>query len=152
MTSTGYHDVGEEFIQKTSYRQDLIGSREASVDVLLYNDGTDALSDSSDIGDITTEPTSGNYARQTVSLDGSDISLSQSGGDLRAEATVTFDTSNTTEDVDAYAIVVNFQSDVVNSESSTNDHLLTSSTFDSGVTRNLDGIQSFEFTAQIDLN
>jgi hypothetical protein len=152
MTATGYHDVGEEFIQKTSYRQDNIGTRPASVDVLLFNDGTDALSDSSDVGDITTEPSSGNYSRQTVTLDDADVSLSQTGGNIEASASVSFDTTNSTQTVDAYAVVVNFTSDIVNSEGSPNDHLLTSSEFNSGVDRNLDGISSFDLDLNIQLN
>ena len=127
----GTHDVGEEWKQKTLFRQDLI-SRNASVSVGLYDDSTDSLTESDDVGAITTEPTTGNYARQTASLDSSDFSLSQNGNsDLAAEYTVTFDVTNTTETVDAAFVIVNFQSDIVNSESSANDHLLVSAALDS---------------------
>lgn len=132
MVSTGYHDTGEEWVQKTTFRQDLIVSRDTAVDVLLFEDATDSLSDSDDLGAITTEPTTGNYGRQSLSLDGADLSLSISGGDTRATGEVTFDVSNTTETIDAYAIVVDLQSDVVNSESSQNQHLLASATLDGG--------------------
>jgi hypothetical protein len=127
MTATGYHDTGEEFAHKSTYRTDLL-TRPASFDILLYNDSTDALTDSSDVGAITTEPAGSAYARQTVSLDSSDVSLSQASGNLRAEAAVTFDTSDSSQTIDAYAVVVTFQSDIVNSEGSANDHLLTSAT------------------------
>jgi len=125
MTATGYHDTGEEFAHKATYRDDLL-TRPASVDILLYNDSTDSLTDSSDVGAITTEPTGSAYSRQTVSIDASGVSLSQASGDLRAEASVSFDTSDSSQTIDAFAVVVSFQSDVVNSESSANDHLLTS--------------------------
>lgn len=150
MTSTGYHDTGEEWAQKLTWRQDLI-SRDASVTVLLYNDSTDALSDSSDVGAITTEPTDGNYARQTLSLDGTAISLSTSSGDVRASGTVVFDTENTTGTVDAYAVIATFQSDVVNSESSENNHLITSAgvgTHDLGA----DNIDQLDVKVNLDLN
>ena len=133
MVSTGYHDTGEEWAQKHTYRQDLI-TRGASVDVLLFDDSTDSLTDSSDVGDITTEPTSGNYARESLSLDGSDLSLDVTGGNVRVQGGVSFDVTDTTATIDAYAIIVNFQSDVVNSEGSQNDHLLFSATLDEGST------------------
>lgn len=129
MAVNGTHDVGEEFKQKSIYRADLL-TRPGSVEVLLYNDATDNLSESSDVGDITTEPTEGNYARQTVSLDTTDLSLSVDGsGDLQADGSVTFDTLDTGDTVDGYALVVSFQSDVVNSETGSNPHILASATF-----------------------
>lgn len=131
MVSTGYHDTGEEWAQKHAYRQDTI-NREASVDVLLFDDSTNALTDSSDVGDITTEPTSGNYARESLSLDGNDLSLDVTGGNVRIQGGVSFDVTDTTATIDAYAIVVNFQSDVVNSEGGANDHLLFSAILDEG--------------------
>jgi len=151
MASTGYHDTGEEWAQKTLYRQDLIVSRNASLDVLLYDDSADALTDSDDLGAITTEPTSGNYGRQSFSLDAADVSLSLSGGDTRATATVTFDVSNTTETIDAYALVVDLQSDVVNSESSQNPHLLASATLDGGAI-DLSTTASVDLEVRVDQN
>jgi len=130
MTSTGYHDTGEEWAQKCTYRQDLL-VRNTTVSVLLYNDSTNALADADDIAAITTEPTDGNYARQTLSLDATDLSLSVSGGNVQASGTVTFDVTNTTGTVDAYAVVVNYQSDVINSETGANDHLVTSAVIES---------------------
>jgi len=128
----GTHDTGEEWKQKVLFRQDLINSRDASIDVGLYN-SSDGLSESDDIGAITTEPSSGNYGRQSVSLDSSDVSLSQSTGDIDADFSVTFDVSSTTENVDAVFVVVTFQSDVVNSESIENDHLLSTAALGSSV-------------------
>jgi len=123
MVSVGYTNVGEEFAQKWVYRQDTI-TRDTSLETLLYDDTTDSISDSSDIGDITTEPTDGNYARQTATLDSSDVTFSTSGGDVRATMSVTFDVTNTTGTVDAIGGVVDFQSDVINSEGSVNPHLI----------------------------
>jgi hypothetical protein len=133
MAVNGTHDTGEEFKQKSIFRQDAIGTRPTTVEVGLYNDATDALAESDDVGAITTEPTTGNYTRQTLSLDTSDLSLSVDGaGDLSVEGTVSFDVTDTGETVDAYFLTVSFESDVVNSETTVNDHLLVSATFNGG--------------------
>lgn len=132
MTSTGLHDTGEEWTQKVTYRQDLITARDASIDIGVYDDATDTLTDPSDVGAITTEPTDGNYARQAVTLDSTDVTLSVVGGDLEAQFEVTFDVTNTTGTADAWFAVVTFQSDIVNAEAAENPHLLASGTFDGG--------------------
>jgi hypothetical protein len=142
LTSNGYHDTGEEWSQKHTYRQDQI-TRDASVDVLLYDDSADALTDSSDIGDITTEPTTGNYSRVSLSLDNSDLSLDVDGGNLRVQGLASFDTDNTTETVDAYAVAASFTSEVVNSEGSPNEHLIFSATLDGG-SEDLSGVTTFD--------
>lgn len=129
MAVNGTHNTGEEFKQKSIYRQDNIGTRPGSVDVLLYDDSSDSLTESDDVGSISSEPTSGNYSRQSISLDSTDLSVSQSSGDIVIEATVTFDVSDTGETVDGFAVVVNFQSDIVSGDTSANDHLLLSGTF-----------------------
>lgn len=146
MAVNGTHDVGEEFKQKSIYRQDLIGSRSTSLTVGLYNDSTDSLSESDDIAAITTEPTTGNYSRQTLSLDSGDLTLSQDGSsDLQTEGTVTFDVSDTGETVDGFFVIVSFQSDVVNAEGSANDHILLSGTFG---TTDLTNFISIDVTVQ----
>lgn len=149
MTSVGYHNTGEEWSHKNDFRQDEI-TRDTSFEILLYNDGTDELDDSSDIGDITTEPDDGEYARQTQTLDSDDFPLSVADGDIRTETEVVFDTTDTTGEVDAYAVVVNFQSDVVNSETEANPHLLTSSAFDDGSSRDLGQFEELTVTVRID--
>lgn len=149
MTSTGYSDYGEEWAHKFSFRQDLI-SRDSTIEVLLYDDSTDALSDSSDVGDITTEPTDGNYTRQSLTLDSSDVSLSVSSGEIRAEGTVTFDVDGTTGTVDASAVLVDFQSNIVDSETSQNTHHIYSATLDVGSV-DLGQFTSLEVTPRLDL-
>jgi len=147
LTSNGLHDTGEEWAQKSAFRQDTISTRDTEIEILLFNDATDSLSDSSDIGDISSEPTSGNYTRQNVTLDTSEWTLSVQSGDLRVQGTPQFDTTNTTETVDAWAAVVDLQSDVVNSEGSQNPHLLASATFASG-SRDLNPVD----TVNVDVN
>jgi len=150
MVSEGYHDTGAEWAHKFAFRQDTI-TRDDTIEVLLYDDSTDGLTDNSDVGDITTEPTDGDYARQTFTLDDEDVTLSQENGQLRAEATVTFDVTGTTGVVDATQTVVDFQSDVVNEESDANPHFLYSGTLDIGSV-DLSQFTSFEATVKIDLD
>ena len=131
MVSTGYTDVGEEWSQKLTWRSDLV-TRDTTIDVLLYDDATDALDDTSDIADITTELSGGSYVRQTLNLDSSDITLSVNNGNLRVVGTVTFDLNGTTGTFDAYGLLVDFQSDIVNSETGQNPHLVATALLDGG--------------------
>lgn len=107
-------DIGEEWLVKSDLST-------ATVDVGLYNDSTDSLTDSDDVANITTEPGDGNYARQTdVSISANNIS-----GDwgVVTDGKVTFDLQNTTPEVDAYFFVVSFQSETAG-DSNAQDHLV----------------------------
>lgn len=120
--TTQLHDTGEEFLMDVVFREDTI-TKPSTISVGLFNDSTDALSDGSDVGDITTEPSGGSYARQNATLDGGDFTNEDSGGDWQTTITdQTFDTSDSTQDVDAYLIVVNYQADDT-ADGSANDHL-----------------------------
>lgn len=128
--TTQLHDTGEEFIMDVVFRLDTI-TKPTNLSIGLFNDGTDALSDGSDVPDITTEPSGGNYARQTATLDGSDFTTSDSGGDWQVTiADQTFDTSNSSQSVDAYFIVVAFDSDDTNDAGTTTDHLFWTGSLD----------------------
>jgi len=101
--------TGKQFVNESAFRTDLI-TRPGSIDILLLNDSTDSLSETSNVGDITTEPGSGNYTRQTVSLDSSDITVSEDGSN-NYEVTIknlTFDTENESQNVDGWGLVVDF--------------------------------------------
>ena len=150
MVSTGYHNTGEEWAHKLAFRTDEI-VRNTTVEVLLYDDSVDNLDDTSDVGDITTEPTDGNYTRQTFELDSADVELSIVNDQLRAETTVTFDVTDTTGTVDATQTIVEFQSDVVNDESEANPHFLYSATLDFG-TADLSQFDNLQTTVVIDLD
>ena len=150
MVSTGYHETGAEWAHKFAFRQDTI-TRDDTIEVLLYDDSTDELTDSSDVGDITTEPDDGDYARQTFTLDDPDVDLSFVDGQLRAEATVVFNVTDTTGEVDATQTIVDFQSDIVNSETEANPHFLYSATLDFG-TADLSQFDNLQTTVVIDLN
>lgn len=127
--TTGLHDTGEEY-----YQDELSGEQ---FDVGLFDDSTDNLVDSSDVADITTEPSDGNYTRQT----GITFSSADENGDwtLTNDSQVSFDVTDTTGDVDSYFIVVNFDSDDAGDGGTPADHLLaTGSLSQSYALNNLD--------------
>jgi len=107
-------DLGEEYTLETA----LAG---VSLTVGLYNDSTDAVSDTDDISDLTSEPSDGNYARQSDTFNLSD---NGSGNwQLDNDNQLTFDVTNTTGTVDSYFIVANFQADDTGDGSAT-DHMI----------------------------
>ena len=91
------NDLGEEYTVKNTL--------EATFTIGLYNDGTDAFADTEDLADITTEPTDGNYARQSAAFSAADVS---GGWQSDNDAGITFDVTNTTGTVDAYFILATF--------------------------------------------
>lgn len=119
MTTT-LHDTGEEYILDVV--MDGSVSRVTSVDVGLYNDDTDSLSEDDDVGDITTEPSGSDYERQSVDLD-SDATNEDEDGDWQTTfSQQTFDVGDSSQEVDAYFVVVSFTSDDTD-DSEDNDHL-----------------------------
>jgi len=150
MVTVGYSNLGEEWAQKNAFdRRDL--DRNTSVRVLLYDDDVDELDDTSDVGDITTEPTDGNYERQSIDLDSDDFSLTIEDGLLRVEGDVTFDVDGTTGTINATAVVSDFQSTVVNDETEAEEHLLYSSTIDIG-SQDLEAFTSLTAFPRLDLD
>jgi len=126
-------DLGEEYTIKNAIN--------ATFTVGLYNDSTDAISDANDLADITTEPSDGNYARQSAAFNAADIS-----GDwgIQNGSTITFDVTNTTGTVDSYFIVVNFQATDTGDGSAT-DHLFATGSLSQSY--DLSNITSFEINS-----
>lgn len=132
------HDTGEEAILDEFFEESL--TKPVDVKVSLYNDGTDALNDSSDIGDITTEPVGSAFARQSVPF-GSGFTNSDASGDWETILDdVTFDTSDSNQSVDSYLITIDFQSDD-KGDGATNTHLFFTGALDQQY--NLSDIDSF---------
>lgn len=105
------------------FREDTL-TKPSSATIGLFNDSTDSLSDGSDEGDITTEPSGSAYARQSATFDGTDFTNSESGGDWQTTiADQTFDTSDSSQDVDAYFIIVNYASEDASDGGTAADHL-----------------------------
>lgn len=136
-------DLGEEFLVKNNLDT-------ASVEVGLYNDSTDSISDSDDVGAITTEPSDGNYTRQIgVSLSASDIS---GNWGVDNDNQISFDITNTSGTVDSYFFVVNFQASDTG-DSSSQDHLiLTGSLSQSYELSNVDTLDISAGTAGVTVN
>jgi len=150
LVTVGYSNLGEEWAQKNAFdRRDL--DRNTSVRVLLYDDDVDELDDTSDVGDITTEPTDGNYERKSIDLDSDDFSLTVEDGLLRVEGEVTFDVADTTGTINATAVVSDFQSTIVNDETEAEEHLLFSSTLDIG-SQDLEAFTSLTAFPRLDLD
>lgn len=114
-------NFGEEWRQRAAAQDISISSMSAG----LYNDSTDALGESSDVGDITTEPGGSAYGRHSIALPG-DVSFTLDGSNnVQIDiADQTFDVSDSSQTVDTYFLVVSFQSTVVASDSGANDHLI----------------------------
>lgn len=91
-----------------------------SFTVMLYNNATDAASDTTDLANITTEPTAGSYTRQTATF-----VANSSGGNWQTENSsgIPFDVTGTNDSVDAYAIVANFVSTEAGDSTAT-DHII----------------------------
>lgn len=124
--ATYFHDTGEEFERKHIFTNEV--SKPTSITVGLYDDSTDALAESDDVGAITTEPSDGNYTRLTYSFGTTDFTSTQSSGDWQADmADKDFDVTNTTGTVDSYFVVVSFAS---GSETSANNHLYWTESLD----------------------
>lgn len=108
------NDIGEEWYTETAIN----GS---TVIVGLYNDGTDAITDTDDLAAITTEPSGSNYARQSDTVTVADIS-----GDwgFQNDNQITFNTSDSSQTVDGAFMVVNFDSDEAGDGGTATDHLV----------------------------
>lgn len=120
---SGLHDTGEEFLLDVHFEES--ATKPSSVTVGLYNDGTDSLTDSSDVGDITTEPSGASYARKSVTY-GTNFTNSDASGNWQTKMDdLTFDVSDSSQTVDSYFVVVNFKSDD-KGDSSSSDHIFWS--------------------------
>ena len=114
-------NYGEEWIQRAAM-QDI---EPTSVECTLYNDGTDALGEGSDVDDVTTEPAGSAYARQSVTVP-TNITFSLDGSNnLQVDIDdQTYDTSDSSQTVDSYFLVVNFQATIVSADGAATDHLV----------------------------
>lgn len=109
-------DIGEEYTLKTA----LEGT---TITVGLYHDAnnTTTIGEGSDVSDFDTEPASGNYSRQNNQL----TIMDNESNNWQAvnNTTITFDVTDTTENVDSYFIIVNFTSEDTDDTDAT-DHLI----------------------------
>lgn len=107
-------DLGEEYFLETAMNG-------VTLTIGLYDSSTDSLGETSDIGDVTTEPdTGGDYARQTDTFNMADLS---GNWGIQNANQITFNVSSNSQTVNAYMIIVSFQADDTGDGSSTT-HLL----------------------------
>lgn len=149
--TTQLHDTGEEFAIKDLFREDQI-TKPTSVSIGLFNDATDGLSDTSDVGDISTEPTGSAYASQSADFGSAAFTPGDnaSGNWEIVIADQVFDTSDSAQDVDAYYVEVTFQAEDT-SDSSANAHLYWTGDLDQ--TYDLNSVDQFTLSgAGLEIN
>lgn len=118
--TNGIHNTGKEFMMDYIFGNE---SSVASVESGLYNDTVDDLSEASDLSDITTEPSGASYARQSASF-GTNFTNSFDGQNWESKMdNVTFDLSDSTQELDSVFIIVNFDSDYAGDAGTPQDHL-----------------------------
>lgn len=128
-------DIGEEW-----YTENDVGS--FTVTIGLYNDATDALTDSSTSSDITTEPSGSAYAPQSDTVTSTQISGNYG---IQNDSLISFDTSDSSQTVDAGYIEVTFTSDTVAGDSGDTQHLVAAG--DLTQSRDLSQIDTLEISA-----
>lgn len=132
-------NVGEEYF----YENNANGE---TVKVGLYDDSTDALGEGATLTSITTEPSGASYSRQSDTV--TTRNASGSFG-IDNDNKISFDTSDSSQTVDAAFVVINFQSDTVAGDTAAADNLVAAG--DLSQSRNLSDIDTFDISAG-DLN
>jgi len=108
-------NVGKEYVFDVDQDTD-------SIELLLYSDATDSLTESDDLSAITTEPdTAQTYARQSSAIQTKSINTNFG---FDNEADFVFDVSGNSENVDAAGLVANFDSSVAGDGGTPTDHLI----------------------------
>ena len=110
--TTRLHTTGEEFAMKKLFRADQLGSV-TQVSIGLFYDAADALGDDATVSSITTEPGGSSYSQQTAAFDGSDFTV-QENANGNYEVVITdqvYDTTDSSQNIDAYFVIVTYQSD-----------------------------------------
>lgn len=75
-----------------------------SLEMTLYYDVTDSLSDTATVSDITTEPAGSNYTRSSISA--SDISVITDGSTALIDiAAQPFDVTDSTQNIDSFTLI-----------------------------------------------
>lgn len=105
-------NLGEEYAVQNG-----LDSGTATWDVGLYDDAStgttgDAISDPDDLAAITTEPAGSAYARQADTFSPADEDGDADGltDATKNDTTLSFDTSDSSANVDSWFLVINFQS------------------------------------------
>lgn len=136
MTQDLLVDLGEEYLMKN-------GLDAITVTVGVYNDGTDALSDTSDYSDITTEPSNTNYSTASVTFSAADIS-GDWGVDNDSSFSFDFSDQTTSETVDTFYVTYSFTASDTSDTTSTQ-HLIANPAMSQS--RDIGSIDSLDVSA-----
>lgn len=102
-------DYGEQFERKLITGE---ASRPSQLTIGLFDQSTDGLSDTNDVGDITTELDSTlSYSRQTVSFDSTALQTEDLSGNWawNNANSVIFSIADNTAQIDSYFVAVTYQ-------------------------------------------
>ena len=140
---------GEEYFLRTS-TGDLQPVEQWNIGV--FNNENDQLTDSSDVDAIESEPDNENYSRQTISAE--DVEFDLPNGDVEFDApdvTFNFQDNDSTDEIDSWFIVIEYQSEVVTTDSEDTDHLIIYGDLsESRVLDNLDNLTVENIGADLD--
>jgi hypothetical protein len=128
-------DLGEEYVMTKD-------TGAADLSTGLYNDGTDAISDTDDVGAITTEPGGASYARQNTPVSTADLSGDWGFDNDNQEQ---WDTSDSSQSVDGYFLVANFASVDAGDGGTATNHLIATGALSQ--TRDLTDIDTLKISA-----
>jgi hypothetical protein len=136
MTQDILTDLGEEYWTKHD-------ATAATFIVGVYNDATDGISDGDDVGAITTEPTNGNYSRQSTGV----VAFDDGNWGVESNTAIQFDFSDqtTSEVVDTAFVVVNLAAVDTNDGGSNADHLVATAALTQD--RDIGSIDTLEIAA-----
>lgn len=122
---TQLHNTGEEVMLRDFFEESVDKTNISGLTIGLFSDNTDGLTDADDVDSITTDPNGSAYARATLSFGTSQFTAeSNANGNWQVVfSDMTFDTSDSSNSVDAYYVEINFQSQETG-DTSKSPHLL----------------------------
>jgi len=104
------HRTGEEILLRSFFTQDV--ELPSTLEIGLFHDGTDHLTNGASLDDISTEATGDSYSRGTVTL-GEDFTAeinSSENWEIDVDG-VPFDGTDSDESVDSYFLIAMFESE-----------------------------------------
>ena len=107
--------AGELFMQRSSWRTDQI-TRPSSITFGLHNDSVDGITGTTNDPTNLTKPDGSSYSDKTISLDGTAIDISENGSnniEMTNANQQSFDTSDSSNTVDQYFYLANFDATAV---------------------------------------
>lgn len=145
-------EAGELFMQRSSWRTDQI-TRPSSITLGLHDDSTDTIADTDALPGNLTKPDGGSYSDNTLSLDGTDIDVSQNGSsnwEMTNGAEQSFDTSDSSNTADSYFYLANFDATATTNGQNGDNIIITGSLSQSYDLSNVDTLKISSTTAGIE--